>query len=100
MATTTEDVRLQASSSLPHLCMAESLRLGPFLCLCLYPSLAAVGRKGYRVATTWLKGLRSICMVDDDEKVMKKFRFHIKVDVSGLTYRKRDVNELPDPAVH
>ena len=44
-------------------------------------------------------------MVDDDEKVMKKFRFsgvtYIKVDVSqGLTYRKGDVYELPDPAVY
>ena len=44
-------------------------------------------------------------MVDDDEKVMKKFRFsgvtYIKVDVSqGLTYRKGDVNELPDPGAY
>ena len=38
-------------------------------------------------------GLRNICMVDDDEKVMKKFRFsgvtYIKVDVSGTYIQKR-----------
>ena len=44
-------------------------------------------------------------MVDDDEKVMKKFRFSgvtyiKKLMYQGLTYRKGDVYELPDPAVY